>query len=84
MFKLNPQGRYMMPAHFGERPRSPRSSGWYRDVTSMVVPFRTDRDRLAACLPRISPVLASTSLPALKNKAPSRSSLRLPMRRVQV
>lgn len=51
LFKLKPDGAYMMPAHFGERPVSPKSSGWYRDVTIMVVPFLTDRDRLAAYLP---------------------------------
>ena len=51
MFKLDPRGNYMMPAHFGPRPRSPKSSGWYRDVTSMVVSFVTDREKLAGYLP---------------------------------
>jgi len=51
MFKFDPSGSYMMPAHFGPRPTSPKSSGWYRDVTLMVVPFLTDRDKLAAYLP---------------------------------
>ena len=51
MFKLDPRGSYMMPAHFGPRHFSPRSSGWYRDVTALVVPYLTDRDMLAAYLP---------------------------------
>jgi acetoacetate decarboxylase len=51
MFKLDPHASYMMPAHFGPRPLSPGVSGWYRDVTSMVVAYITDRDALAAYLP---------------------------------
>ena len=31
----------------GQRPFSPKSSGWYRDVTSMSVSFVTDAQRLA-------------------------------------
>jgi len=41
----------MMPAHFGPRPNTPYTSNWYRDVTSMVTSFVTDRDRLSAYLP---------------------------------
>ena len=51
MFKFDPHGSYMMPAHFGPRPFSPKASGWYRDVTTMVIPYITDRDKLAAYLP---------------------------------
>lgn len=51
MFELDAHSSYMMPAHFGPRPFSPRSSGWYRDVTMMVVPFLTDAEHLAAYLP---------------------------------
>ncbi|MEH6586134.1 MAG: acetoacetate decarboxylase family protein [Halioglobus sp.] len=51
MFKLEPHGSYMMPAHFGPRPFSPKSSGWYRDVTTMTVAFVTEREALAAYLP---------------------------------
>jgi len=51
MFKFSPQERYMMPAHFGPLPQSEKSSGWYRDVTMMVVPYLTDREKLAALLP---------------------------------
>lgn len=51
MFKFDASGSYMMPAHFGPRPIPPKSSGWYRDVTLMVVPFLTDRETLARYLP---------------------------------
>ena len=51
MFKFNPYERYMMPAHFGGLHQDENSSGWYRDVTMMVVPFLTDREKLAAYLP---------------------------------
>ncbi len=51
MFKFEAVGSYMMPAHFGPRPMSPKSSGWYRDVTLMVVPFLTEPEALAAYLP---------------------------------
>jgi len=51
MFIPDPDSSYMMPAHFGPRPFSPKSSGRYRDVTMMVVPFLTDRDQLATYLP---------------------------------
>ena len=51
MFTIDPRKSYMMPAHFGPRPFSPKSSGWYRDVTSMTAAFLTDRDKLATYLP---------------------------------
>lgn len=51
MFKLDPAASYMMPAHFGPRPMSPRSSGWYRDVTSVSVAFETEPEALGAYLP---------------------------------
>jgi 3-hydroxybutyryl-CoA dehydrogenase len=51
MFKFSPYERYMMPAHFGPVPQNEKSSGWYRDVTVMVVPYLTDREKLAAHLP---------------------------------
>ncbi len=51
MFEFDPNSSYMMPAHFGPRPMSPKASGWYRDVTAMVVTYRTDRDLLASYLP---------------------------------
>jgi acetoacetate decarboxylase len=51
MFTLDPKRSYMMPAHFGPRPISPKASGWYHDVTSLTVAYLTDRDQLAAYLP---------------------------------
>ena len=51
MFKFNPEQRYTMPAHFG--PRTDKiPSGWYHDVTNLIISYRTDRDKLAAYLPR--------------------------------
>ncbi len=52
MFEPDPRGSYMMPAHFGQRPFSPKSSGWYRDVTSMSLSFLTDKAHLAHYLPK--------------------------------
>ena len=51
MFEFDDNGSYVMPAHFGPRPMSPKASGWYRDVTSMVISYRTDREALACYLP---------------------------------
>jgi len=51
MFKFKPYESYMMPAHFGPLPQGEEPSGWYRDVTMMVVPYLTDREKLAAHLP---------------------------------
>jgi 3-hydroxyacyl-CoA dehydrogenase/acetoacetate decarboxylase len=51
MFKFKPYESYMMPAHFGPLPQGEKPSGWYRDVTMMVVPYLTDREKLAAYLP---------------------------------
>ena len=51
MFTFDPNGSYVMPAHFGPRPMHPKASGWYHDVTAMSISYLTDRDRLAAHLP---------------------------------
>lgn len=51
MFKFDPNRSYMMPAHFGPRGPNPKASGWYRDVTTMVVSYLTDREELARYLP---------------------------------
>jgi len=51
MFKFKPYESYVMPAHFGPMPRNEKSSGWYRDVTTMLVRYLTDREKLAAHLP---------------------------------
>jgi acetoacetate decarboxylase len=51
MFHIDPNGSYLMPAHFGPRHIGGKASGWYRDVTMMVVSYLTDADKLAAYLP---------------------------------
>jgi len=51
MFKFNPNNSYMMPAHFGPRHMGENTSGWYHDVTMMIVPYLTDREKLGAYLP---------------------------------
>ena len=51
MFAFDPHSSYMMPAHFGPRPISPKASGWYRDVTSMTVSFLTEVEELGRYLP---------------------------------
>ncbi|GMG86124.1 acetoacetate decarboxylase family protein [Biformimicrobium ophioploci] len=51
MQALPPNQSFTMPAHFGPRGSNARASGWYRDVTMMVVPYVTDREKLAAYLP---------------------------------
>ena len=51
MFEFDPAASHMMPAHFGPRHYEPGSSGWYRDVTALTLPYLTDADRLAAYLP---------------------------------
>lgn len=51
MFEFKAKASYVMPAHFGPRPMNPKASGWYRDVTSMVISYVTDRESLARHLP---------------------------------
>jgi hypothetical protein len=51
MFKFDPKSSYVMPPHFGPRPSNPKASGWYHDVTAMVVSYLTDREQLASYLP---------------------------------
>jgi acetoacetate decarboxylase len=51
VFSFDPTAGYVMPAHFGPRPRPPEGNGRYRDVTAMTVSYRTDRDALARHLP---------------------------------
>lgn len=50
MFTFNPEQRYMMPAHFGPQ-TSKIPSGFYHNVTNLIVSYRTDRDKLASYLP---------------------------------
>ena len=52
MFEFDPAGRYLMPAHFGSPKIEGEPSGWYHDVTTMNVSYVTDRDKLAAHLPK--------------------------------
>ena len=51
MFEFDPAASHVMPAHFGARQYEPGSSGWYRDVTALSVPYVTDAGRLASFLP---------------------------------
>jgi acetoacetate decarboxylase len=51
MFQIKPDDSYVMPAHFGPRYTGPGTSGLYRDVTTMVVSYITDAQRLARYLP---------------------------------
>ena len=51
MNKLDPNQNYLMPAHFGPRYAGEKSSGWYHDVTTMMVSYVTDRDALLKLLP---------------------------------
>lgn len=51
MFKRDPAKSYMMPAHFGARYHGPGTSGWYREVTALTVPYVTDGAKLAGFLP---------------------------------
>lgn len=51
MFEFDTDKSYMMPAHFGDRPMDSRNTGWYHDVTSMVVAYLTDRDKVRKYLP---------------------------------
>lgn len=51
MFKFDDNQSYMMPAHFGPRYTGEKTSGWYHDITMMIVSYLTDREKLAAYLP---------------------------------
>mgnify|MGYP005686665421 CR=1 FL=1 len=51
MTKLDPKRSYLMPAHFGPRYAGEKTSGWYHDVTTIMVPYVTDRDALLRVLP---------------------------------
>ena len=50
MFQFNQDERYVMPAHFGPR-TGQVPSGWYHDVTNLIISYRTDREMLAAYIP---------------------------------
>ena len=50
MNKLDPNQNYLMPAHFGPRYAGEKSSGWYHDVTTMMVSNRDDHAKLRKTL----------------------------------
>ena len=52
MFEFDPNGRYTMPAHFAMPQFEGNPSFWYHDQLAMAVSFITDRDKLAAYLPK--------------------------------
>ena len=52
MFEFDPKARYTMPAHFGTPQIKAPPSGWYHDVTTMNVAYLTDKEKLAAYLPK--------------------------------
>lgn len=51
MFTLDPTRSYMMPAHFGPKYTGRKATGWYHDVTMMIVPYLTEPEKLADYLP---------------------------------
>jgi acetoacetate decarboxylase len=51
MFKLDLNVSHAMPAHFVPRYTRSGTSGWYHDVTSMVISFIVNREKLAVYLP---------------------------------
>ena len=51
MFKFNPQGQYMMPAHFGYRMRGQGPAHKYHEVNTMSISFLSDRDAVSQYLP---------------------------------
>jgi len=51
MFKFNPKGQYMMPAHFGYRRRGRGPAPKYHDVTTMTISFLSDREAISQYLP---------------------------------
>jgi len=51
VFKFNPKWQYMMPAHFGLRPRGRGPAPEYHDVTTMSVTYLTDGEMLSQYLP---------------------------------
>lgn len=52
MFEFDPNGRYAMPAHFAMPQFEGVPSLWYHDQLAMSASFLTDRDKLAAHLPK--------------------------------
>ena len=50
-FNIPKDGNDMMPFNFGPRATNPKVSGWYRDVTMIVVPYLTDANILRSIIP---------------------------------
>ncbi len=51
MFTPLANSSYQMPAHFGPRYQGAKTSGWYHDVTTMIVSYVTDRELLSRYIP---------------------------------
>jgi acetoacetate decarboxylase len=51
VFKFNPKGQYMMPAHFGYRMRGRGPAPKYHDVTTMTISFLSTQEALSQYLP---------------------------------
>ena len=50
-FKTPQDGNHMMPYFFGPRPENDKISGWYKDVTMIVIPYVTDEKILKSIIP---------------------------------
>ena len=50
-FKIPKNGNIMMPFNFGPKDNDVRNSGWYRDVSMLIVPYKTDADILRKIIP---------------------------------
>ena len=50
-FKTPQDGNDMMPYFFGPRPENDKISGWYKDVTMIVIPYITDEKILKSIIP---------------------------------
>ena len=50
-FKIPKNGNNMMPFNFGPKDNDPRNSGWYRDVSMLIIPYKTDAEILRKLMP---------------------------------
>ena len=50
-FKIPKNGNSMMPFNFGPRETDQRNSGWYRDVSMLIIPYKTDAEMLRKLIP---------------------------------
>ena len=60
MFKPNPKGQYMMPAHFGYRSRGRDAAAKpeYHDTHTLTISYLTDAEMLSQFLPEPFPLTA--------------------------